>query len=158
MAITNKSTRVRQINQAGLDLIKEFEGLAKKIDRDRVAAYLDSVGVPTIGYGHTKNVHMGMTISYQEAEELLKQDLEPAESAVSSWVKVDLNDNQFAALVSLVFNVGKATFSHSRLLRDLNDKNYNAAAEQFLRFNHAGDKVLPGLTKRRRAERQLFLS
>ena len=149
---------VRQINRSGLHLIKEFEGLAKKIGKDRVVAYSDSVRVATIGYGHTKNVYLGMTISYQQAEEFLKQDLKVAESGVSSLVKVELNDNQFAALVSFVFNLGIAAFSHSTLLRDLNAKNYNAAAEQFLRWNHAGHKILPGLTRRRRAERQLFLS
>ena len=73
-----------------MHLIEEFEGL-------RLTAYLDSVGVPTIGYGHTKNVHLGLVVTCQQAEEFLSQDLRIAETAVNHLVKVSLNDNQFSA-------------------------------------------------------------
>lgn len=149
---------VRQINQAGLHLIEEFEGLSKRLADGRIAAYLDSVGVPTIGYGHTRNVHLGLVITRQQAEEFLSQDLRVAESGVEHLVKVTLNDNQFAALVSFAFNLGSGALAHSTLLRDLNAGNYGAAAEQFLRWNRAGGRVLAGLTRRRQAERKLFLS
>ena len=156
--IITSSGGVRQINQAGLHLIEEFEGLSKKLADGRITAYLDSVGVPTIGYGHTKNVHLGLVITCQQAEEFLAQDLRVAESGVNHLVKVSLNDNQFAALVSFVFNLGTGAFSRSTLLRDLNAGNYSAAADQFLRWNRAGGRVLSGLTRRRQAERKLFLS
>ncbi|MGB5637096.1 MAG: lysozyme [Waterburya sp.] len=149
---------VRQINQAGLHLIEEFEGLSKKLADGRIAAYLDCVGVPTIGYGHTKNVHPGMIITRQQAEEFLNQDLRVAEAGVEHLVKVSLNDNQFAALISFAFNLGTGALAHSTLLCDLNAENYQAAADQFLRWNRAGGRVLSGLTRRREAERKLFLS
>lgn len=152
------SGEVRQINQAGLHLIEEFEGLSKKLADGRIAAYLDCVGVPTIGYGHTKNVHPGLIITRQQAEEFLNQDLRVAEAGVQHLVKVSLNDNQFAALVSFGFNLGTGALAHSTLLRDLNSGNYQAAAAQFLRWNRAGGRVLSGLTRRREAERKLFLS
>ncbi|MGK7893024.1 MAG: lysozyme [Xenococcus sp. (in: cyanobacteria)] len=146
------------MNQAGLHLIEEFEGLARKLADGRITAYLDSVHVPTIGYGHTKNVHLGLTITQQQAEEFLNQDLRVAEVGVQHLVKVSLNDNQFAALVSFAFNLGTGALAHSTLLRDLNAGNYSAAADQFLRWNRAGGCVLAGLTRRREAERKLFLS
>lgn len=149
---------VRIINQAGLQLIEEFEGLARKLVDGRIRAYLDAVGIPTIGYGHTKNVHLGLVITREQAEEFLKEDLRVAEAGVNQLVKVPLSDNQFAALVSFVFNLGAGAFARSTLRRDLNARNYSAAAEQFLRWNRAGGHVLAGLTRRREAERRLFLS
>ncbi len=149
---------VRQINEAGLHLIEEFEGLARQLPDGRIAAYRDAVGVPTIGYGHTHGVYMGEVVTREQAQEFLKEDLRQAEAAVTQLVKVPLNDNQFAALVSFVFNLGAGALSHSTLLRELNAKNYQGAANQFLLWTHAGGRVLPGLVRRRRAERQLFLS
>lgn len=148
----------RQINQAGLDLVKEFEGLAKKLADGRVAAYLDAVSVPTIGYGHTAGVHLGQIVTPEQAEDFLKQDLTQAEIAVSKMVKVTLNDNQFSALVSFVFNLGAGALGQSTLLRELNAGNYTAAANQFPRWANAGGRQLPGLVRRRAAERELFLS
>ncbi len=148
----------RQINQTGVHLIEEFEGLSKKLADGRIAAYLDCVGVPTIGYGHTKNVHPGLIITQEQAEEFLHQDLRVAEAGVQHLVKVSLNDNQFAALVSFTFNLGTGALAQSTLLHDLNAGNYSAAADQFLRWNHAGGQVVAGLTRRRQAERKLFLS
>lgn len=148
----------RQINQAGLQLIKEFEGLARVIPGNQVQAYLDSVGVPTIGYGHTHGVHLGQVISFAQAETFLQQDLADFEAQVQAMVKVHLSDNQFAALVSLSYNVGSGAVRNSSLLQSLNAGNYSDAANRFLRFSFAGGHQLPGLLRRRQAERALFLT
>lgn len=141
----------RKINQEGLDLIKQFEGRSLK-------AYQDSVGVWTIGYGHTNNVKKGDIITPEQADKFLKEDLEEAESWVNFAVTVPINDNEFAALVSFTFNLGCNNLIKSTLLRLLNgDATREVVAEQFLRWNKAGGKVLPGLTRRRQAEKTLFL-
>jgi lysozyme len=138
-------------NQAGLDLIKKFEGL-------RLKAYQDSVNVWTIGYGHTgPDVYRGQVISASEAEQLLKDDLIEAEHDVMRLVHVPLTENQFAALVSFTFNLGGGALKKSTLLRVLNLREYDHAGKQFLVWNRAGGKVLKGLTVRRQAERELFL-
>lgn len=139
------------ISQQGIELIKKFEGI-------RYQAYLDSVGIPTIGVGHTKGVVMGDKITDHQVDEFLRQDLESAEYAVNSLVKVELKQAQFDALVSLVFNIGSGAFSKSTLLKLLNKGRYDMAADQFPRWNLAGGKILLGLTKRRAAERLLFMS
>lgn len=150
-----------KISQKGLALIREFEGL-------RLKSYLDSVGVPTIGYGHTKNVKLGMVCTTQQAEAWLLEDVETFEKLVNQNVKVPLTQGQFDALVSIVFNVGpggrhksgiiKLTDGQpSTLLRKLNAKDYAGAADAFLSWKYAGGKVLAGLERRRAAERRLFL-
>jgi GH24 family phage-related lysozyme (muramidase) len=139
------------INQAGIKLITAFEGCELK-------SYQDAVDVWTIGYGHTKDVHPGMTITQAQAEQLLQEDLEEFESAVEDAVSIDLNPNQFAALVSFCFNLGAGSLFASTLLRILNDGDIHAAANEFPRWNKAGKQVLLGLTRRRLAERALFLS
>jgi lysozyme len=139
----------RKINQKGLDLIKTFEGL-------KLCSYDDGVGVCTIGYGHTKDARPKMTISKEQAELFLEQDLRRFESAVSRLVKVTLTDNQFSALVAFVFNIGDGAFAKSTLLELLNKAQYDLAALQFLRWDKANGKVLPGLTRRRKAEQALF--
>lgn len=141
---------MRKTNKAGVELIKKFEGL-------RLTAYQDSVGVWTIGYGHTRTAREGMKITEPEAEALLRDDLADAESDVSRMVSVPLNDNQFAALVSFVFNLGGNNFAFSTLRKMLNKGLYEGAGKQFARWNKAGGKVLPGLSRRRDAERELFL-
>lgn len=141
-----------QINDAGLALLKEFEGCKLK-------AYKDSVGVWTIGYGHTGDeVCDGMEIDQDAADELLRQDLEDKEDGVERLVKVEVSDNQFSALVCFAYNVGLGNLRSSLLLRCLNMHNPKDAGEQFLRWNKAGGRVLDGLTRRREAERALFLS
>jgi GH24 family phage-related lysozyme (muramidase) len=160
---------LRPINAAGLALIQAFEGLERKIPGvpDRVAAYLDPVGVPTIGYGHTRGVALGQVITFQRAEEFLREDLAGSEAAVSALVKVALTENQFAALVSFTFNLGAPTLKRSTLLRRLkrstllrrlNQGDYSGAADQFSRFTLAHGRRLPGLVRRRAAERALFLA
>ena len=131
-------------NQAGLDLIESFEGL-------RLNSYQDSVGVWTIGYGHTQGVHAGQTITQQQAQAFLQQDLGVAEAAVNK-LGLTLTDNQFAALVSFTFNLGAGN------LNKLMSHGLAAAADRILLFDHAGGRVLPGLTRRRQAERALFLT
>ena len=141
-------------SKAGINLIKFFEGL-------RTTAYLDSVGVPTIGYGHTKGVKLGMMITETKAEELLKKDLEYFEKKVEQLVKAHLAQNEFDALVSFTFNLGEGNLAKSTLLKKLNDldnpRPMTEIADEFLKWNKAGGKVLHGLTKRRIAEREMFL-
>lgn len=137
------------LNEDGLELIKTYEGL-------RLKAYQDSVGVWTIGYGHTRTAKPGMTITAEEAEALLRQDLADAEKAVTRLVKVPLNDNQYSALVSFVFNLGSGNFAMSTLLKKINSGDIAGAAKEFKRWNRAGKKVLAGLVRRRDAEAALF--
>ncbi|EPV8635277.1 lysozyme [Enterobacter hormaechei] len=145
-----------QTSDKGIALIKEFEGC-------KLTAYQDSVGVWTIGYGWTqpvdgKSIRAGMTIKQETAERLLKTGLVSYESDVSRLVKVGLTQGQFDALVSFTYNLGSRSLSTSTLLRKLNAGDYTGAADEFLRWNKAGGKVLKGLTRRREAERALFLS
>jgi lysozyme len=139
-----------RINNEGLSLIKSFESLSLK-------AYKDPVGIWTIGYGSTRDVKEGMTITQDEAEQRLLEDLKTAELGVSSSVKVPLNENQFSALVSFTFNVGVGNLSQSTLLSWLNKSDYYRAADCFLFWVYAKKIRLPGLVKRREAERTLFL-
>ena len=137
------------ISQKGLDLIKSFEGL-------RLSAYKDVVGVVTIGYGTTAGVKMGDTITKERAEELLREDVKRFEDQVLRLVKVPLTQGQLDALVSFTYNLGAANLGNSTLLRLLNAGDYKGAAAQFDRWTKAGGKELPGLVKRRAAERALF--
>lgn len=140
------------INQRGLELIKKFEGLSLR-------AYRDPVGIWTIGYGHTgPEVGRGDVITRTEAERLLRSDLDRFESSVQRLVKVPLNSNQFSALVSFTYNVGAGNLGKSTLLKLLNRRNYQGAADQFPKWVYGGGKVLSGLVRRRREERALFLS
>lgn len=138
-----------QISKAGLDLIKQFEGLYLK-------AYRCPAGVPTIGYGHTAGVAMGQTITQQQADDYLRRDVRQFERAVARLVTVPLTQGQFDALVSFAFNLGEGALAQSTLLRLLNAGDHAGAADQFDRWNKAGGRVLPGLVRRRAAERALF--
>lgn len=145
-----------QTSEKGIALIKQFEGC-------RLTAYQDSVGVWTIGYGWTnpvdgKQVKAGMTITQEVAERLLKTGMVSYENDVSKLVKVKLSQGQFDALVSFTYNLGARSLSTSTLLKKLNAGDYRGAADEFPRWNKAGGKVLAGLTRRREAERSLFLS
>jgi lysozyme len=139
----------RRINKAGLDLIKSFEGLALK-------AYLCPARVWTIGYGSTgAHVKPGMVITEAEAERLLREDLMRFEDAVAKAAP-DATDNQFAAMVSLAFNIGEAGLRKSTVLRKHLAGDHLGAASAFAMWNKGGGKVLPGLTRRRAAEAQLY--
>lgn len=136
-------------SQACIDLVKASEGL-------RLQAYRDSGGKPTIGYGHTAGVKMGQTITEAEAEQLLVDDLDDAADGVRRLVTVSLKQGQFDALCDFVFNLGAGRLMGSTLLRVLNRGDYGAAAVQFKFWVMGGGEVLPGLVKRRAAERALF--
>ena len=142
------------INQKGVDLVKHFEGV-------RLTAYVDPVGILTIGYGHTGNdVTHGLTISEEKADQFLRADLEKAAAGVRRAVTVDLNSNQFSALTSFAFNVGIGGLRSSTLLRRLNAGDVRGASKEFSKWVKGtinGRKIsLPGLVRRRKAEQALF--
>ncbi len=141
----------KHINQEGLNLVEESEGLRLKAYKD----FPGPRGTWTIGYGHTHGVHSGDSISKSKAETFLKSDIKWAEAAVQKNVKVHLTSNQFSALTSLTFNLGPN--GYSGLLKDLNAGNYKAAAKDFGDYVHAGGEVLLGLVTRRDKEKKLFL-
>lgn len=134
----------------GIDLIKAQEGF-------RAKAYLCPAGIPTIGYGETRGVKLGMTITQAEAEKRLEESYDEFESGVRILVKVDITDNQLGALVSFAYNLGLGNLKKSSLLTLVNHSNFKAAAEEFGKWTRGGGKVLPGLVKRRQAEKELFL-
>ena len=141
------------INMKGLNLIKEFEGL-------KTDAYKDRAGVLTIGYGHTKDVKEGDSITEQFATAMLDKELREYEQYIDDLVSVPLNANQNSALVSLIYNIGPSAFSKSTLLRKLNEGKYDEVPYQMKRWNKAtvnGELTeLEGLTRRRQAEVDLF--
>lgn len=144
----------QKINQAGIDLIKFFEGFEP-------VAYHDAVGVPTIGYGHTKTVTekditRGRAITESEANRLLLMDVREAEIGVDRLIRLPLNANQFSALVSFTFNLGRGALQRSTLRRILNRGDFAAVPAQIVRWNRAGGKVLFGLRRRRAAEAALW--
>lgn len=138
------------IGEKGIDLIKSFEGL-------ELHSYQDGAGVWTIGYGHTRGVVPLQTCTEAEATAFLEADLANAENAVNHYVTADLTQNMFDALVSLTFNLGAGNLEHSTLLRLLNGGSKLAAADEFLKWNKVAGKVSAGLSRRREAERELFL-
>jgi len=140
-----------QISEGAVELVKEFEGLGP-------IAYLDAVGVLTIGYGHTMGVYEGQTVTKAQAEQYLRDDLREAQRDVQALVKVPVSQQMFDALCSFDFNLGANNLGKSTLLKYLNQGMYSAAADQFLRWDHAGGRVLKGLSRRRAAERALFLT
>jgi lysozyme len=145
---------MKRTNEAGIALIKLFEGL-------KLRSYRDSVGVLTVGFGHTgTDVRAGETITEDEADRLLRIDLNEAEAAIDDAVSVELTGNQHGALVSFVFNLGAGALRRSTLLHRLNAGDTNRAADEFLKWDKAGKppKRLAGLTRRRKAERALFLT
>ena len=130
-------------------LIKEFEGL-------RLTAYLCPAGVWTIGYGHTKGVKRGMKIDQAQADRLLDIDIANVARSIRQLVKVNINDNQEQALVSFVFNIGSGAFEKSTLLRKINNRDFLAASLEFRKWVYAKGTKLPGLIRRRKAEKDLF--
>ena len=135
----------------GIALIKEFEGL-------RLKAYQCPGGVWTIGYGHTAGVKPGMLISKAQAEEYLKADLIAFERYLNG-LGLALNQNQFDALVSFIYNVGTGNFSNSTLLRKVRaNPQENSIMDEFLRWVYSKGRVLPGLQRRRLAEMKLYFS
>lgn len=145
----------KTINEIGLKLIAQFEGCY-------LQAYLCPANVWTIGIGTTiypngVKVKKGDKCTLEQAHEYLAHDMIEFEKTVNDSVKVPLSQNQFDALVSIAYNIGSTAFKNSTLLKKLNAKDYQGAADQFLRWNKGGGKVLKGLVRRREAERALFL-
>ena len=145
-----------RISDSGLILLKLFEGL-------ELESYQDIAGIWTIGYGHTgSDVKPDMHISEREAEALLRRDLKSRENTVDRLVRVALNQNEFDALVSFVYNVGSTAFGRSTALRRLNKGDRIGAAEALQWFNKATIggvlREVLGLTRRRAAERALFVT
>lgn len=138
-----------KISAEGLALIKKFEGC-------ELEAYQDAVGVWTIGYGHIKGVKEGMTITKQQAEEMLLEELVEYENYVLEAVNHQLDQCMFDALVSWTYNLGPSNLNASTMLKVLNAGDYDAVPEQIKRWNKAGGKVLQGLVRRREAEALLF--
>ena len=138
-----------KISNNGLDLVKHFEGLV-------LEAYKCPAGVWTIGYGHTKDVQPGDEWSEDHAEHMLEVEMEEYEKYINDLVTVELNQNQFDAMVSWVYNLGSSNLQASTLLKVLNAGDYEGVPAQIMRWNKAGGKVLEGLTRRRQAEADLF--
>lgn len=142
-------------SEKAIKLIKEVEGLKLK-------AYQDYGGVWTIGWGHTRTARPNMVITKEEAEELLRDDLERVALIINQLVRVPLNQNQFDALTSFVFNVGALNFRKSTLLLLLNQGKYEAASNELLKWTKAKDSKtgqyveLKGLVRRRKKEKELF--
>jgi lysozyme len=139
-----------KLNQAGIDLVKKFEGC-------KLEVYKDLRGFATVGYGHRTFLDMRHCISQDEADQLLASDLQKTADALSEMITLDLNDNQFSACVCLAFNIGVNAFKDSTLLKLLNGGGVSPASEQFERWAHAGDIIIQGLLRRRLAEKALFL-
>ena len=144
------------IGDRGLDLIRAFEGF-------RADPYLDAVGVPTIGYGSTyypDGQRVRLTdppISEPEARRLMQATLAEFEDGIADALQVEVTQSQFDALICWAFNIGVSAAQNSTLMKKLNSGDYFGAADQFLRWNKAGGVVLRGLSRRRAAERALFL-
>jgi len=166
---------LRAVNQATIELIKQYEGLGDgKPQTSAIDPYLDPVGIWTIGWGHaivyqgrmlrgtadqaTVNQLYPGGITEAQAEALLSGDLMNTGRDVSAAVTVPLNDNEFGALTSFTFNLGIGNLKSSTLLKKLNAGDRAGAADEFGKWVNAGGKPLPGLVKRRAAERALFLT
>ena len=165
---------IREVNDATVDLIKSFEGIP---DGDpstvNLDPYLDPIGIWTIGWGHaithgndfvrgSANRALACSlypggVTLAQAEALLRCDLMDTGKDVLALVVVDLVDDEYGALVSFTFNLGLGNLRRSTLLRLLNGGDYGGASGEFVKWNRAGGQVMAGLTRRRTAERDLFL-
>ena len=157
--LDNAIASTPRVSAATINLVKIHEGFSAK-------AYIDTSGLPVIGYGQSrvrgKRVKMGQWISKSEADAELVKELYLIQRTVKSHVRVKLTPNQLGALTSLAYNAGMRVVTNSTLARKLNAGNYAGAANEFVRWNKAnkGGKLVPfaGLTRRRQAERALFLT
>ncbi len=138
-----------KISNKGIDLIKHFEGCETE-------AYKCPAGVWTIGYGHIKGVQEGDVITEAQAHEMLVEELNEYENYIHDYVECPLNQDQFDAMVSWVYNLGSGNLRSSTLLRTLNAGDYAGVPAQMMRWNKAAGKPLEGLTRRRQAEADLF--
>lgn len=139
-----------KVSQNGINLIKKFEGCELK-------PYLCPAGVLTIGYGHTKGVKRGTTITYEQAEQYLKEDIAPCERVLNA-MGINFRQNQFDALISWLFNLGAGNFNSSTLKKYIvAHKSDEEITDQIIRWNKSGGKPLNGLSRRRVAEANMFL-
>jgi lysozyme len=138
------------MNAAGLDLLKHYEGF-------RADAYLDPVGIPTIGFGFVSGVKLGDHMTMEQAIVRLNQELAPREAVIHA-LSTPATDNQHAAMTCFAYNVGMEAFKNSTLLKLHRAGDFGGTADQFLRWDKAAGRVLPGLVRRRAAERTLYLT
>jgi lysozyme len=145
-----------------LTVSDNFTNLMISFEREVLKGYLDPAGIPTVGIGHVilpgEPYKVGQAITREESRKLFKGDTVWAVGAVNRLVRRPINQNQFDALVSLVFNIGEDAFSRSTVLRETNRGNFAAAAKAFALWNKSRGIVLTGLVRRRRAEAKLFLT
>lgn len=143
-----------KISENGVDLITDFEGFVAN-------AYLDPVGIWTVGFGSTRidgrEVKRGDHVTEEEALAALMDDIDEFFGLIEDFIMVELNQNQIDAIGCFVYNIGPEAFKKSTLLTLLNKGDFIGASLQFLRWNQAGGKVQPGLIRRRMAESKLFL-
>lgn len=139
---------VMKISEAGIKLICKWEEF-------RGYAYVCPAGLWTIGYGHTGRVKPTDKIDLSQGEAYLRQDLEIVERCLNA-LELELNQNQYDALCSLIFNIGTGNFLRSTLLKHLQAKQYDKASAEFLKWRKANGKVLKGLEARRKDEQELF--
>jgi lysozyme len=155
----NTKTGIMKIGQKGLQLIKDFEGWYS-------SPYRDPIGIPTIGYGFTyylpnrRKVTMNdPPLTKAEGELMLLEMISNYEDDVNRLLLTQVYQNQFDALVSFTYNLGATNLGRSTLLKKVNsDPEDKSIAQEFLKWNRAGGKVLPGLTRRRQAESDLYFS
>lgn len=143
------SPRDIEVSQECLELVKYFEGM-------KLRAYKDSGGVWTIGIGHTRTAKAGMTITEDEAFDLLREDIKEAERGVRQLVNISLYQHQYDALVSFVFNLGVGNFGKSTLLTVVNDENHVQVPNELNRWVYDNGNRLNGLVRRRLAEGLLY--
>jgi lysozyme len=145
------------ISEAGLELIKSFEGYHTRLKNGDCAAYRCPAGVWTIGYGCTEGVKSGMVWTKKEAEAKLLEEINKFEVGVERLVTVEINQNEYDACVSLAYNIGLAGFGRSSVLKAINKGRKAEAARAFEMWTRGGGRVLPGLVSRRKREAALFL-
>ena len=144
-----------KVNQEGLDIIKHFEGYSSTV-------YADPIGIPTIGFGSIWDKEGNCLtmdhepITEQEGEFLLVRELKHVESAIARLIRVELTENQFSAIASLTFNIGSGRLKSSTLRAKINRGDYSGASAEFPKWRRAGGRILKGLVRRRKAERELF--
>jgi lysozyme len=146
-----------KLSQAGIDFIKSFEGYHRRLPNGDCVAYLCPANVVTIGYGCTEGIKRGMVWTHAQALQALENELSKFEAAVNRLVTVEINQNEFDALVSFAYNCGEGALARASILKQLNAGNREAAARGFALWNRGGGRVLPGLVRRRRDEAAMFL-
>ena len=145
-----------RINEAGMELIKHYEGW-------RESPYLCSAARPTIGYGSTWDRHGNAVtldhpdITEKQGEYLLQREVRHSEEAIKRLITAELTQNMFSSLCSFIYNVGSGNFQKSTLRMKLNRGQYESAADEFPKWRKAGGRVIKGLVRRRKQERELFL-